>query len=265
MKIAMMQPTFLPWQGFFELIVKSDKFIFLDDFQFSVQSHHTRNKLFISSGTVGFYSVPIQKSRCFGFPLNKTLIVEGGTWKKKILKRLATVYSKTEFFSSLYPQLEDWFSKNYENLAELNIEGIKFICKMIGITGKNFLYSSQCDRRDYVHSARSQKVISLLKWCEATEYLCAFGAYDYMVRDNFSMDNVITKFQNFIPEPYFQKQTTEFVPYLSVLDALFNVGPENTLKLIMNGTKKWLTWEERSIYGQQYGIHSSGNICESCS
>ena len=61
-KVAMMQPTFLPWQGFFELILKSDKFIFLDDFQLSVQSHQTRNKLFVGKNQVGYYLVPIQKS-----------------------------------------------------------------------------------------------------------------------------------------------------------------------------------------------------------
>ena len=64
--IAMMQPTFLPWQVFFELILKSDKFIFLDDFQYSVQSHHTRNKLFVNKGQVDYYNVPVQKSKCFG-------------------------------------------------------------------------------------------------------------------------------------------------------------------------------------------------------
>ncbi|MBR1735164.1 MAG: WbqC family protein [Alphaproteobacteria bacterium] len=252
MKIAMMQPTFLPWQGFFELIVQCDRFIFLDDFQLSVQSHHTRNKLFISHKVVDFYSVPIQKSKCFGLPLNNVLIIEGDIWKKKILKRLANVYSKTDFFSLIYPQLENWFSKNYSNLAELNIEGIKLICKILGIMDADFCYSSQCNTEDYLYSSRSNKVISLLKWAEGTEYLCAFGAYDYMAEDNvFPVDNVKVKFQHFIPKCYYQKQSEEFIPYLSVLDALFNIGPEKTLELIKNGTEKWLIWEERKIYGQQ--------------
>jgi len=249
MKIAMMQPTFLPWQGFFELIIQSDRFIFLDDFQLSVQSHHTRNKLFMSSKVVGFYNVPIQKSKCFGLPLNEVLIVEGDIWKKKFLKRLIGVYSKAEYFNLLYPQLEKWISKDYKSLSELNIEGIKLICRIIGITNKNFLYSSQCDREDYSYSVRSQKIVSLLKWAEATEYLSAFGAYNYMAEDNIlCFSNIHIMFQNFIPKQYCQIHSKEFIPYLSILDALFNVGPENTLKLVANGTEKWLTWEGRRLY-----------------
>ena len=61
MNVAMMQPTFLPWLGYFQLIYKSDIFIFLDDFQFSVQSYHQRNKLFVNQDQVDWYTVPIKK------------------------------------------------------------------------------------------------------------------------------------------------------------------------------------------------------------
>ena len=81
-KVAMMQPSFLPWQGLFELIYKSDKFIFLDDFQFSVQSHHTRNKLFINKNKVDYYNVPVQKSKFFEANLNVVKPVDNNQWKK---------------------------------------------------------------------------------------------------------------------------------------------------------------------------------------
>ena len=74
MKVAMMQPTFLPWQGYFELIYQADCFIFLDDFQFSVQSYHQRNRLFVNRDQVGWYTVPVKKSNAF---LRKTKTEDG--------------------------------------------------------------------------------------------------------------------------------------------------------------------------------------------
>lgn len=244
-KVAMMQPTFLPWQGLFELILNSDKFIFLDDFQFVVQSHHTRNKLFVNKEQVDYYSVPVQKSKCFELKLNETLIVENNAWKTKILKRLSNVYVKTPFFKEIYPLVEIWITKDYKNLAELNIECIKLFCKILKIE-KDFLYSSEFTTETNSNSKRTQKVVELFEWANGTEYLSAFGSFNYMLEDNFDYKKYPVVFQNYKPKPYAQIHSKEFTPYLSVLDALLNVGPEETLNLIKNGTEKWLNWEERN-------------------
>ncbi len=239
MKIAMMQPAFFPWQGLFELIKKSDKFIFLDDFQFVVQSHHTRNKLFVNKDQVDYYGVPVQKSKCFGLKLNETLIVEDNFWKKKTLKRLSNVYQKTSFFNEIYPQIENWLNQDYASLAHLNIEGIKLFCKMMNIQTP-FLYSS-----DFPSEAkRTEKVIALLKWAKADMYLSASGSFDYMLEDNYDYKSYPVLFQNYQPRPYKQFHSSEFVPYLSVLDALFNIGPAETVRLIDNGTQEWLSFED---------------------
>ncbi len=75
MNVGLMQPAFMPWQGFFELICRSDVFVFLDDFQFSVQSYHQRNRLFVNTGQVGWYNVAVEKSS-FKMPMNKAVINE---------------------------------------------------------------------------------------------------------------------------------------------------------------------------------------------
>ena len=244
-KVAMMQPTFLPWQGFFELIYNSDKFIFLDDFQLSYQSHQTRNKLFVNKNQVDYYNVLIQKQKCFEMNLNEVLLVENNFWKDKILKRLQYVYAKAKFFKELYPLIENWLLYDYKNLAQLNIDCIKMFCKIMGIE-KQFLFSSDFTKETKSTNRRSKKVEEILDWANADEYLCAFGSFDYMKEDGYDYEKYPVIFQNYIPKPYKQSHSNEFVPYLSVLDALLNIGGEETLELIKNGTEKWLSWKERN-------------------
>ena len=106
MKIAMMQPTFLPWQGFFGLVNAADLFIYLDDFQFSVQSYHQRNRLFANFNQVDWFTVPINKSLSFGKPLNSVVINYELPWQKKILTRIRHNYCKSHFYKEIYDLLE---------------------------------------------------------------------------------------------------------------------------------------------------------------
>lgn len=245
MKIAMMQPAFLPWEGLFELIYSADRFIFLDDFQYCVQSHHTRNKLFVNKNQVDFYCVPVQKSKCFELNLNEALIVENDQWKYKLLKRLQYNYSKANYYNEIMPNIEIWLNKEHKTLSEINIDFIQLASEIMGIKTE-FLFSSDFSKETKSKAIRSQKVLELLKWSGATTYLSANGSFGYMLEDKvFPVSDIEILFQNFEPSPYFQiGSSTNFIPFLSVLDALFNLGGAKTLEVVKNGTKKWLTWPE---------------------
>lgn len=240
MKIAMMQPSFLPWQGFFELICKSDIFIILDDFQFSVQSYHQRNRLFINKGQTDWYTVPIKKNISFGEAINETVINNNMPWRIKMWKRIQQNYSKATYFSEIAPLIEEWLLNSNEFLADLNVAFIKIVCSILKIDTEIRL-SSQFTS----NARRSHKVLELLRWGNANQYLCAKGSFGYMKEDAvFPVNDIEILFQDYIPKHYEQVGSpNKFVPFLSVLDALFNVGPEQTYALIENGTEKWLTWD----------------------
>lgn len=236
----MMQPAFLPWQGFFELMYQSDVFIVLDDFQFSVQSYHQRNRLFVNRGQIGWYTVPIQKNVSFGGAINDAVINNNIPWRVKMWKRIQQNYSKAHYFREIAPLIEEWLFSPNEYLADLNIAFIKIVCGKLNIDTEIRL-SSQFR----TNACRSHKVLELLRWGKATKYLCAKGSFGYMKEDAvFPVDDVEVLFQDFTPEKYEQiGALNEFEPFLSVLDALLNIGPEKTFKLIKNGTGKWLTWD----------------------
>lgn len=241
MKVAMMQPAFMPWLGFFELIYKSERFIILDDFQFSVQSYHQRNRLFVNKGQVGWYTVPVQKSVSFGEALNKVMINDAAPWRIKAWKRIQQNYSKAHFYSIISPLVKKWLFKKTNSLAAQNIAFIKLVCDVLDLR-REILLSSQFPSA----TQRTERVIELLRLNEADSYYCANGSFDYMLSDGlFPLSDVKTLFQNVQPKTYLQiGSPNNFIPYLSVLDALMNVGPEQTIELISQGTSKWLTWAE---------------------
>jgi hypothetical protein len=241
MDVAMMQPAFMPWLGLFELILKSDIFIFLDDFQFSVQSYHQRNRLFFDRGRAGWYTAPVKKADSFKLPLNRTKINESIPWRRKMWKSINMNYSKAPYFKKIAPAVEKWLMKANESLSEQNIELIMLVCNELGITTE-FRHSSD----HYSQSKASHRVLDLLQWSKADRYYCAKGSFPYMREEGiFPVEEIEVLFQDFKPKPYYQVGSPDhFITYLSVLDALMNVGPEHSLELIKNGTEKWLSWND---------------------
>ncbi|MFA5905337.1 MAG: WbqC family protein [Desulfobacula sp.] len=240
MNIAMMQPAFLPWQGFFELICKSDIFIFLDDFQFSRQSFQQRNRLFVNKNQIDWYSVPIDLDKSFKAPLNRTTINERIPWRKKILKRLEQNYKKAKFYDEIGPYIEDWLNSRQDTLADLNVSFIMLVCRLLKLD-KEFRYSSQFPTM----AKRSERVLELARWCKTDRYISAKGSFGYMMEDKvFPVEDIEVVFQNFYPQPYPQVCSTNgFEPFLSILDALLNIGSVEVKKLVENGSPELLPWE----------------------
>lgn len=241
MRVSMMQPSFMPWQGFFDLIRQVDCFILLDDFQFSVQSYHQRNRLFVNPGQIDWYSVPVVKAISFQAPLNKAKIDEKGPWRKKMWKRVEQNYRKTPHYNDLAGSLEKWLLQPWDNLADQNMAFIHWVCDLLGYTPE-FRMSSRHPGAE----ERSLRVVELLKWAGGDSYYSARGSFEYMKEDGvFPLPDIPVYFQHFIPQPYGQVGSPgQFVPYLSIVDALMNVGLAGTRDLIENSNAGWSKWDD---------------------
>jgi len=247
----MMQPTFLPWQGFFGLICACDRFVFGDDYQFSAGSFHQRNRLFCNRGEVAWMTVPMQNKCSTGLPLNEAQIANDPPWRERMWKQIRNTYRSTPYFGNVGPQVERWLQAPANSLAEQNIGFIRLACDLMGLK-RDFRFSSQ--RPAAV--ARSQRVVDLLQWCEARCYLCARGSFTYMKGDGvFPVNGMEVLFQDFQPPAYPQAASRgKFVPYLSVLDALFNIGPEATCQLIRTHSTNWRTWDEMAATSDSHPV-----------
>jgi len=203
----------------------------------------------VDKGRVDWYIVPVLKTVSFKSPLNLTRIHEDLPWRKKMWMRIKTNYEKCDFFDSISDELQRWLLTPSPSLASFNIGFILLMCSHLGIS-PTFRTSSQYP----VQYERSHRVIELLRSCKSTRYYCAQGAFSYMMEDRvFPVQGIDVLFQDFQQHPYYQRGSPEkFIPYLSILDPMMNIGPEKTLTLIRQGTRKWLTWDDMAQQQQNH-------------
>ncbi len=239
-RIALMQPAFLPWQGYFALAAAVDVFIFLDDFQVSRQSFSQRNRLFTAPGKVDWLTVPITHN--IGATFQEMEIQNGKKWGTKALRTIQMNYSRKPFFLEVMPMLEEWLSGiTGQALGKLDEWFIVAACQSMGITPE-FRHSSEFPCGKY----RSLRVESILRQAGAHVYHSAYGSFPYMRDDGvFPLPDIDTVFLDYQPLPYPQMGYDGFVPRLSVLDAFFNIGFAATRRLLTQGTQ-WLDWSTRA-------------------
>ncbi len=229
--VALMQPTFLPWMGYFSLLKQADRFVFLDDFQFVRRSFHSRNNLFIGRDNVKTLSLPVEHGRSQQITLDQVRPVYDKKWENKFYRTLEQSYGFSRYLEEVIYILKSNLSKcsgKQSSLAELNMNLIKAIAALLGIDTQ-FELSSKYS----ISGTRSEKIIGLLKATNAQQYLSAFGSFDYMNSDKiFDEPLLVFLFQNFQPASYPQIQSSKFVSHLSILDCILQVGP-NEAKEVM--------------------------------
>ncbi len=240
-RVALMQPTFPPWQGFFALAAFADVFVLLDDFQFQRHSFHQRNRLRLPDGSETWVTVPVAHSGGDEFPrLDEAAPMIDDKWRRRLKTTLDQSYGKAEHHHALRPDIDRWIDAAWPSLAEMNVAFVRFVAQLLGFTPQ-WQRSSQL----HVTGSRSARVLELLRATEAGTYLCARGSFDYMVEDAlFPVDGIDVVFQEFEPQPYPQRRADEFVSHLSVLDALFEVGPDATRDLVLAGQRAWVPWRD---------------------
>lgn len=230
--LAMMQPTFMPWLGYFALIDQAHTFVFLDDFQFVRRSFHQRNRLFVGPQNPQWISLPIAHPGTQEISIDQARLDLQSFRLEVFLKKIRLSYGKSPWWE-LGEQILLRGLKPEHSLAEVNMEIILGMCEALGIES-HFQKSSDLAKE----GSRSAKIISLLKQLDSHRYLAARGSKAYMDEDHFGeyfKGEVL--FQNFSCIKYTQKHSQEFEPFLSVFDALWQVGPEATLDLIRQGSQ----------------------------
>lgn len=230
--IAISQPCFFPWSGYFDLIDSVNIFVFLNDAKFSKQSWQIRNKIFINK-KISWINLPVIRNSSSQL-INETKIINSKNNINKILKTISQNYSKSKYYKTYYDEFEKKLIEcsNYKFLDDLNIEMIKWFLKKIEIKTQIFK-SSDLD----INETRSIRLSKICEKFETSNYLSAYGALDYIKEDFeiFKKKKINVFFQNYEVTKYNQF-SENFSGFISIIDMLFNEGP-NTLSIIRNSRK----------------------------
>ncbi|MCS7171278.1 MAG: WbqC family protein [Aquificaceae bacterium] len=237
MKVAISQPTYLPWIGYFNIIRQVDIFVFLDNVQFVRRGWEQRNRIKTPSGEL-WLTVPVYKKGRFEQLINEVIISDQNFWVKHA-KTMEINYRRAQYFKDYYEDLVQIMKLNNHKLADLNISIIKFIMDALNIKTQVVL-ASQLG----VKGKRSELLLNICEELGAKEYLSQFGSHVYLLNDIhiFLEKGIDVYFHNY-EHPEYSQLYPPFIPYLSVIDLLYNEGP-NSYNIIISGSRKPYTPEE---------------------
>ncbi|MEH2219449.1 MAG: WbqC family protein [Nostoc sp.] len=228
--VVISQPTYLPWLGYFELIAKSDVFVFLDNVQCVKQSWHNRNRLKGNDDQLIWLTVPV-KAHPLDTPLSKIKILHNpSVWRRKHLGTIQTCLGSAVYFHTIFPFIHELINYEYEYLVDLNISLIKLFTDLLGLS-PNFVNASDLNPQ----GRRTEMLVNLCQQLDANYYYSPMGSKVYLEEEKhlFVEEGIKLNYQTW-EHPYYSQRGKSFVSHLSVLDALLNIGPEATRSLIID-------------------------------
>jgi hypothetical protein len=220
MRVTILQPSYLPWLGFFEQMTRSDKFVLLDDVQYTRRDWRNRNKVRVKEGWV-WLTVPVQQKSRFSQSLLETRIDNSVSWRRKHLETLRQHYCKAPFFEKYFPRCQQVYEKDWTFLFDLCLETINLIKEEMGIETP-LLRSSEMKPG----GEKTERLVSICRELGATHYLSGESGSNYIAEEDFSSQGIALEYQNY-EHPVYPQRYTGFVPHLSAIDLLFNCGEQS--------------------------------------
>lgn len=215
MIIAIHQPDYIPYPGYFYKIAKCDCFVFLDDAQYTNGGFSNWNRIKTPQGELRL-KAPVKQT--LGDSIQEVSTRDYLGWKQKHLKTLKMNYCKAKFFEQIYSDFEQILFPEYKNIADMNIAIIEYFCSQLGIA-KRFERSSGLK----LATRREERVIDICKAFGGSVYFSGNGARVYQVEEHFNERGIELQYSNYKSITY-KQQWGEYIPNLSMIDYLFYNG-----------------------------------------
>jgi hypothetical protein len=230
-RVAIMQPYFLPYIGYFQLIKSVDEFIIYDNIQYTKKGWINRNRILVN-GTDRLITLPVKKASDYLNVVDRELADTWSTDRRSLLNLVKSSYGKAPHFSETYKLLEECLTAEYTNLFEFIHQSLLKINRYIGIDTPMVLSSTI----SIDHSLKSEeKVVSLCKAVGATMYINAIGGQHLYSKDRFADHKIQLQFIKSDTVQYTQFNST-FVPWLSIVDVLMFNSKEDITRYLNSYT-----------------------------
>jgi WbqC-like protein family len=228
--VAIHQPNFLPWLGFFDKLARADVFVLLDDVQFPRTSKGTwinRVKLLVA-GKATWMTVPIVRSAGSTRAVREVQIDDSQPWRKKLLRTVEVNYRRAPYFDEVFPFVEELVTRPTDQLAGFNEANIRRLAEELGLDTAKLVHSSEIK----TVAGGTELLVELTRAVGGTAYLSGGLAPEAYQDDAvFAAAEVELVFQDF-RHPTYPQRVDEPVHGLSIVDALMNCGVAGTAALV---------------------------------
>lgn len=227
--VAIHQPNFFPWLGYFDKMVHADVFVVLDHVQFPKSEGNWSNRVrLMVNGAPSWVTMPVVRAYEGFRRIDEMQIDTTAPWRRKLLQLLRTNYGKAPAFDTVFPAVQSWVEHPAERLADYNLNAIASICEHLGLRSSHIVRSSTLP----VTGARTDLLVNIVKAVDGTLYLSGDGSAGYQDDAVFMAAGIDVAYQRFVHPIYPQRGLPAFVPGLSILDALFHCGFDGGAKLL---------------------------------
>jgi hypothetical protein len=219
MRCAIVQPSYIPWRGYFDLIRRVDVFVFYDDVQYDRRGWRNRNRIKTAQGTK-WLTIPVHArgAQTDNLPINSIPVVES-SWPLEHLRALQRAYADAPYFNRYEAWLREAYAAPPRLLADFTIALTVEIARILGIRGTRFLRSSSLGAA----GAKSDRLLDVLGKVGANHYVSGPSARDYIEEEKFHAAGVEMEWMQY-DYPESPQLYPPYDPHITVLDLLFMTG-----------------------------------------
>jgi len=222
MNCVILQPSYIPWRGYFDQIRRADVFVFYDDVQYDKHGWRNRNRVKTANGPQ-WLTIPVaKKGNVAEHLLIKDIPICWDTpWNAKHWATISQTYRKAPYFKGYAPALEQFYGMRPEFLADFTIEFTIALARELGIINTCFRRSSELD----VPGSKTDRLVGILQKLRADHYISGPSARDYLEEEKLTSAGITLEYMAY-DYPEYPQLYPPYDPQVSVLDLLFMAGPE---------------------------------------
>ncbi len=225
MRICIIQSCYIPWKGFFDLIGRCDEYVILDRVQYAKRHWHNRNRIKTATGT-RWLTIPVATRGRFDQPINEVEIEKSGAgkhWAEQHWRALEFAYKRAPFFALFAPQVQGWYERAAQEprLTEINELFLRGLADLLGLKTRftrDTAYPSS--------GAKTERLLAIARAAGANSYLSGPSARGYFDEAMLSAAGISTEWMSYEGYPEYPQLHGGFEHAVTVLDLLFNTGPE---------------------------------------